>query len=227
MPKALDLFCCGGGVAQGLIASGFTVTGVDVNPECGRYYPGDFVLADATNPPFDLDAFDFIWASPPCQAFSVASNPSARSKHPDLTGITREMLAGHRLTCIENVPSAPIRKDLVLSGPTVGLHRILRRRVFELSFDLKWACPQPPVLRSPRSEWEAGRMCSITKSLRAPASYYTRRNAGLKGEIPVAEAREVMGIDIPDLPKEMVGEAVPPPMAKYIADRAMLCLKGD
>ena len=227
MRRALDLFCCGGGVAQGLQEAGFDVTGVDLNPECAEYYPGAFILADATKPPVDIRSFDFIWASPPCQAFSVASNPRARALHPDLTKITRELLAEHRLTCIENVPSAPIRKDLILSGPTVGLHRILRRRVFELSFDLKWACPQPPVLRSPRSEWEAGRMCSITKSLRAPASYYTRRDAGLKGEIPVAEAREVMGITIPDLPKEMVGEAVPPPMARYIGERAMLCLEGD
>ena len=226
MRRALDLFCCGGGTAQGLIEAGFQVTGVDLNPECAEYYPGTFILADATRPPFDIMDFDFVWASPPCQAFSVASNPTARSKHPDLTNVTRELLSGHRLTAIENVPSAPIRKDLVLTGPTVGLHRILRRRVFELSFDLKWSCPQPPVLRSPRSEWLAGRMCSITKSGRAPASYYTRKNAGLKGQIHADEAREVMGIS-GDMPLEMVGEAVPPPMAKYIGERAMLCLEGD
>ena len=33
-PLALDLFCGGGGVAEGLIAAGFDVVGVDTDRRC-------------------------------------------------------------------------------------------------------------------------------------------------------------------------------------------------
>jgi site-specific DNA-cytosine methylase len=55
IPRALDLFCCAGGASMGLARAGFIVTGVDVEEQ--SEYP--------------LDGFDFIWASPPCQAFTA------------------------------------------------------------------------------------------------------------------------------------------------------------
>lgn len=44
-PKALDLFCGGGGAARGLIAAGFDV-GIDHDLRCGKHYPGQFIQAD-------------------------------------------------------------------------------------------------------------------------------------------------------------------------------------
>ena len=53
--RALDLFCGGGGATIGILRAGFDeVVGVDNNPRHARIYPGKFVCADATNPPFDL-----------------------------------------------------------------------------------------------------------------------------------------------------------------------------
>ena len=34
--RALDLFCGGGGAALGMIAAGFRVTGVDIDPSTSR-----------------------------------------------------------------------------------------------------------------------------------------------------------------------------------------------
>jgi C-5 cytosine-specific DNA methylase len=67
-PRALDLFCGAGGATKGLQLAGFHVTGVDIDPQPD--YPGDvFIQADALTVP--LEGYDFIWASSPCQEFSV------------------------------------------------------------------------------------------------------------------------------------------------------------
>jgi DNA (cytosine-5)-methyltransferase 1 len=132
-PLALDLFCGAGGAAMGLWRAGFDVIGVDNRPQ--RRYPFPFVQADALNPPFDLSRFDLIWASPPCQAFVSHTKAMRRQdRHPDLIAPVRAMLrASGALTCIENVPGAPLATTLVLTGDMFGL-ATYRRRHFETSF---------------------------------------------------------------------------------------------
>ena len=92
--KALDLFCGGGGASIGLWQAGFDViVGIDNNRNCGKRYPFDFVLGDALMPPADIMGFDMIWASPPCEGFSSASNASkaAGKEYVDLLTPTRAM----------------------------------------------------------------------------------------------------------------------------------------
>lgn len=216
-PKALDLFCGGGGVAEGLIRAGFDVTGIDINRKNGKVYPGKFICSDAVNPGVNLAKFDFIWASPPCQRFSAMTKKSAAHRHPDLLDPIRDLLSGHKLTCIENVPNAPIRADLKLTGPMVGLNRIIKLRHFELSFFML----QPDVPpKGKLSDWpKEGKVC-ITTSLGCRRHFYYRKEQGLNGRLSLEEAREVMGIMSPMNAKQ-IGESIPPAYAEYIGKEAM------
>ena len=223
---ALDLFCGGGGSAQGLADAGFQVVGVDNRQpktkaawaRWARTYPGTLLIADALAPPVLLADFDLVWASPPCQRWSTATPRAVRDKHPDLINQVRTLLGAHPCTVIENVPGAPIRPDIRLTGPMVGPPRIKRLRHFEISWRPPLQMGRPPS--PPRDWWKTGHAVTITTSMSAHTHYYPRKRRGLPGMIGVVEAREVMGIRIPMTARE-VGEAVPPPMAEWIAHHAM------
>lgn len=153
--RALDLFCGAGGVAMGLHRAGFEVTGVDINPQPN--YPFAFIQDDALDYLegliFDRTTtrYDFIWASPPCQAYSVGTTyPGARETHPDLIPATRELLEASGLPyVIENVPGAPLQAPTRLCGVMFDL-RVVRHRNFESNFPM-WAPKHikhhPPIER--------------------------------------------------------------------------------
>ena len=211
--KALDLFCGGGGACIGLQQAGFDVTGIDINPHLN--YPGTFIQADIHNLPVNPMDFDFVWASPPCQAFSIGNLTSIekQKRHPDLIPITRKILSDHQFTCIENVKRAPIRSDVTLSGASVGLNNIIRMRKFETSFFM---------MSPPCSQSCSGELVTITSSLGAQSHFYRRKAKGLPGCLSLNEAKEAMGIPIDyEMTRHEIGESVPPPYSKYIADEVM------
>lgn len=134
--KVLDLFCCAGGAAMGLHRAwpDAEITGVDINPQ--PRYPFRFVQADAMTYP--LDGFDFIWASPPCQAYSrmhkLNQAQGNAKEHPRLIEATRARLMASGIPyIIENVEGAPLRNPVKLCGSMFGL-LVQRHRLFETSF---------------------------------------------------------------------------------------------
>lgn len=132
-PRLLDLFCCAGGAGMGYHRAGFDVVGVDIAPQ--KNYPFEFHQADAMTYP--LDGFDAIHASPPCQAYSIASQSRRNEGHEylDLLAPTRDRLVASGLPwIIENVPGAPMRADYVLCGCMFGLMSLRRERWFETSW---------------------------------------------------------------------------------------------
>lgn len=119
-PLALDLCCGKGGWTNGLLATGWEVIGVDIE-DMGDYR-GHLIFADvrqiAKNPEkfFPALKFDLVVASPPCQEFSVSSQPFTRSRAkfnlenpPDRTIWDACVKIAHRLKApliLENVRGA-------------------------------------------------------------------------------------------------------------------------
>lgn len=215
---ALDLFCGGGGAADGLIDAGFDVVGIDIAPQPN--YPGRFIQGDGVMPPVNIADFALVWASPPCQAFSSASSQKKEkrvARHTNFIPATRALLKDHPYTIIENVRSAPIRADIKLTGPMFDLHRIERMRWFELSF----FCLQPPILRVPKWKFACAKAFTITKSLayQQPGRAHRLKN-GQTGTINRHEALEAMGITR-ELRAREIGEAIPPAYSKWLAEQAL------
>lgn len=146
MKWALDLYCKAGGATKGLQRAGFRVHGVDRQPQ--KNYVGErFTQADAIEYAWEHGAeYDFIWASPPCQAFSVLRHMPTSKEHPDMIGATREALRASGVPyCIENVEGAPLGASgylTMLCGTMFGLEtrdgraELRRHRIFETTFPM-------------------------------------------------------------------------------------------
>lgn len=137
--KLLDLFCKAGGATRGYQQAGFYVVGVDIEPQ--PHYVGDrFILGDALEvlagmiESGEIEEFDLIAASPPCQLFSVATPMQYRDNHPDLIDPIRQLLrATGKPYVIENVAGAvkKLINPIMLCGTMFGLP-IWRHRYFEV-----------------------------------------------------------------------------------------------
>jgi DNA (cytosine-5)-methyltransferase 1 len=149
--RALDLFCKAGGATRGLQRAGFHVTGVDIKPQ-SRYCGDRFIQMDVTTMPVvKLCLFDFIWASPPCQAHTAMKSAHNAKPHVDLIPQTRSLLSASGVPyVIENVVGAPLVNPFTLCGSMFGLGsqgcRLERHRIFEASFPVD----PPPCRHDPR-----------------------------------------------------------------------------
>lgn len=200
--RALDLFCGAGGATRGLQLAGFLVTGVDIDSQ-PRYCGEAFVQADAIAVFGSLGfaEFDLIWASPPCQRYSMYSrNLGTAETFPDLVAPVRERLrASGRPYIIENVVGAPLRSPTLLCGTMFGLP-LLRHRLFETSFRIS-ALMHPcrhrgdeiPVYGNGTPEWHRERM---------------GRNVGIE------EKRAAMGIDW--MTRDELSQAIPPAYSEWL-----------
>lgn len=217
-PRALDLFCGAGGVSVGLQRAGFDVVGVDISPQ-PHHRGGVFVQADALIYP--LEGFDFIWASPPCQAYTVSRSRVAaerRKQHPELIEPIRARLQPSGVPWVmENVPGAPLRHPFLLCGASFGLgalgddgvfRQLRRHRLFESSL---WNIQSPPCGCNGLEK------IGVYGNGGGWASRYDPDRGGYKG--CVREAREALGIDW--MPLAALSQAIPPAYAEWIGRQAL------
>lgn len=136
--KLLDLYCGEGLASWGYWLSGrfSEIVGIDIDSSMQGKYSFDFINADALSLDYEfLSQFDFIHASPPCQAYSKQTPKDYRDNHMRLIPGTHLMLSASGLPyVIENVEgsSKDLRPNIVLNGHSVGL-QIDRRRYFHSS----------------------------------------------------------------------------------------------
>lgn len=185
---------------MGLHRAGFEVVGVDIEPQ--PHYPYKFHQADAMT--FPLEGYDFIWASPPCQAYTLCQR-IRKNNHPDLIGLTRRRLEVAGVPwCVENVPGAPLLEPIELCGAMFGL-RTYRHRLFECSF---------PIFAPPHPEHTAP-LRKMGRPVREGEFIH------VVGNFSGAQlARDAMGITN-QMPRDKLREAIPPAYAEYIGLAAM------
>lgn len=212
--RALDLFCCAGGAGMGLYRAGFEVVGVDIAPQ--PHYPFEFHQADALT--FPLDGFDFIWASPPCQAHTSMKTMHNAKPHLDLIPETRARLkAAATVYVIENVVGAPLIDPFMLCGTMFGLGvddaDLQRHRIFESNF---------PMLFLPECNHSKPRTIGIYGKGARDSRHRLDRSVP---EFNAVQGRAAMGIDW--MPLKNLSQAIPPAYSEFIGKMAIAFIEAD
>ncbi|GAA5046585.1 DNA (cytosine-5)-methyltransferase 1 [Thermocatellispora tengchongensis] len=206
-PRVLDAFCGVGGATRGYQLAGFYVVGVDIRPQ-RRYCGDEFVRGDAVR---FIRAhgheFDFIHTSPPCQAHSTLTLGTNQGRtYQELIPVTRrELQRTGRPWVIENVPTAPIRRDLMLCGVMFPELAVLRHRWFEFG-GIRVEQPAHPQHR--------GRVAGYRHGEWFEGPYVGVYGKG-GGKGPVSLWQQAMGIDWTSARRE-IRQAIPPAYTELI-----------
>jgi len=213
--KVLDLFCGCGGAAIGMHRAlkqarvPHWIVGVDLAPQ--EWYPFERLTGDAVAVaalPW-VREFDFIWASPPCQRWSVATPRRSRKNHPNLIAPLRKaLLASGVPFAIENVPGAPLRRLVKLCGSMfrdrLGSKLLVRRhRLFEAhGFKIRQRECRHPKMQP----------VDITGHMSATTYYRSKKHF----QVPLALSRAIMGFAEYDFTVKELVQAVPAEYSRYV-----------
>lgn len=206
--KALDLFCGAGGASMGIHRAGFEVTGVDIRPQ--PRYPFTFIQGDAMTVP--LEGIDFVWASPPCQAYSrtakLVDAQHGPKERADLVEPVRARLkAWGGPYIIENVEGAPLDNPARLCGSSFGL-LCQRHRLFESNFLL-----MDLPCEHWRQSYDKPALHRLTGRSRVVGCYGNGRGKGDN----VALWKKALGIDW--MTRKEMAQAIPPAYSQFLAEQ--------
>jgi DNA (cytosine-5)-methyltransferase 1 len=209
---------------MGYHRAGFEVVGVDVAPQ--PRYPFEFVQADAlgylaSRTWLELQQYDALHASPPCQAFSVGGNMWAgrlapqKERHPDYLAATRDALEATGLPwVIENVPGAPLRNAVTVCGYALGLG-VKRHRLFESNRMLL----VPPCHSSHRGEWVSVFGGGALTRGKVVAKSKGGANVTDRSHVRHAAASVAMGIGW--MTRDELSQAIPPAYTELVGSQML------
>jgi DNA (cytosine-5)-methyltransferase 1 len=201
-----DFFSGAGGAARGFQNAGHYVIGIDHNPQ-PNYCGDEFIQADAMELLQDISfirRLDFIWASPPCQSYSITKFVH-NNKHPDLVDPVRQLLRASGLHyVIENVMGAPLIDPVMLCGTFFDL-KVYRHRLFETNFYL----PQPE--HRPHRDNTPG----VGRGLSNKGFISITGTGGFGIPNGFEYAQNAIGIDW--MSRIELSQAIPPAYSEYIA----------
>lgn len=219
----LDLFCGAGGASMGYHLAGFDVIGVDHKPQ--PQYPFKFVEDDA------MDVLrhsrgqkayiagkkvDLIHLSPPCKAHTRAKHlrdaQRRESTEPNLLTPSLRLLEDVGTPwVVENVPGAPMPKELELCGSMFGLQ--VRRH--------RWFCAHRDLFLFPPGPCEhdrQGKPVGVYHAMNDTPQGLDRKTGkwvtGGSTARTLEEAQKAMGIDW--MTWRPLTQAIPPAYTKYI-----------
>lgn len=226
--RILDLYCGAGLVADGLVAAGWEVVGVDIAPQ--PRYQGAFLQHNVlTLDPRFIRSFDALWASPPCLKDTELHASARREQaahggevtvHADLITPTRPLLVASGLPyVIENVRNTKLLLNPVtLCGSMFNLgvedggvrYHLERHRKFETN----WGLAAPAKCRhvKPCVGVYGGHARVRSKKFggRGTKEPWTRSGAEIM--------REAMGLTR-YLTVEEVGQGIPPAYSRYVGEK--------
>ena len=205
---------------MGLAIAGFDMTGVDIAPQ--PRYPFMFVHGDALAR--DLSGFDFVWASPPCQAYCALNTMPNRREHKKLIPAVRDMLVEWGgAWIIENVEGArrELRDPVMLCGSMFGLesngYQVRRHRYFEsnIKLDVPMSCNHGPRTMG----IYGGKVRDIAEEKRHYAKPKETRGKPFGVVLPQAWGLEAMGV--PWMNIREASECIPPAYSEYLGRQVM------
>ena len=190
------------------------IIGVDIEPQ--PHYPFNFVLSDAMV--YSLDGFDFIWASPPCQAYcALKTMPNSRVHAALIVPLRKRFSEVNTPWVIENVFGAPLLNPTMLCGSHFNLcadgFQLRRHRYFESNFLVEngHVCRH----QSPTCGIYGGKVRDIAREKRHYSKPKESRGIPAGVVLPQRIGKQAMGIDWMSM-KEL-SEAIPPAYSEYIA----------
>jgi len=191
---------------MGLFRAGFDVFGVDIVHQ--KNYPFNFTQGNALDT--DLSDYDFVWASPPCQAHTTLKFRTGKDYECFIERTRAKLVAWGGPWIMENVMGAPLINPIMLCGAMFPPLRVYRHRLFESN--VKLIPPHHPVHTVPvapqrqrRAYYAAGRFLTVTGDV--------GRYAGEAMEIDWMTGNEL-------------SQAIPPAYSEYLGLQVIKKLKS-